>query len=201
MCNKKRRQSYVAGAVIQINLRNEKAAYGRILGGIIAIYDFVSKKSEKTVPVKSIIDHPILFYCTIYESVVTKGIFEIIEQIDVSEEDIRHIPPGFTQDLANINDCVIFYHDDRIPQFKATPQECIGLERSSVWDESNIIERIEDHFLGRKNFSYELFKPILSEDDIRFMSGPFLRWDFEAQTFYRVTEEQLLNEREKKGII
>lgn len=197
--DKKKRNSYVAGAVIQIHLSNEKAAYGRILGGIVAIYNFVSKKSEKTIPLESIIDQPILFYCTIYESIVTKGIFEIIGNIEVSEEDIRHIPPGFTQDLANINDCVIFYHDDRIPQRKATPQECIGLERSSVWDESNIIERIEDHFLGRKNFSYELFKPILSEDDIRYMSGPFLRWDYERQVFYRVTEEQLLTERGKKG--
>jgi hypothetical protein len=69
---------------------------------------------------------------------------------------------------------------------KATPPECISLERSSVWDEKGLIERIEDHYAGKKNFYVEHQRVILSKDDPRYLAPPqALRWDFEKRKFYR----------------
>jgi hypothetical protein len=113
--------------------------------------------------------------CVIYKTF--QNDYKAVSQCD--------IPPSFTQDIMNIDDCVIFWNSGI--ERKALPEECIGLERSAVWDEQDIVERIEDHYKGQKNFSVERDKVILTKDDPRYTDNPrSVRWDFEKQVFYRV---------------
>ena len=118
---------------------------------------------------------------------ITKGLFEIIGFKELTEEEIENIPPKFTQDLVDINKCVIYYYDGR--EFKAKPEDCIGLESSSVWEAQGLVERIQDYYSGKRNYHVELMKPILSTNDPRYLPKPNeLRWNFEKQEFYKIVQ-------------
>jgi hypothetical protein len=114
--------------------------------------------------------------------VITKGIFEIIGFKQLEQKDIDIMPPHFTQDMVNIEDCAIYYEDGR--ECKATPQECIALEGPLTWEAGSLIDRIQDHYAGKKNPYVELHKVILSKDDPRYLN-PKVRWSFEEGKFYR----------------
>ena len=180
-------QRYKAGAILKVALNKNKFIFARLLPGlasIVCVYDFMVNENVDLPTIDEIVKKPILFCCGLYRTIITKRVFEIIGYKDFSEEEISSIPPSFTQKMVNINDCVIFWPTggERI----ATPQECIGLERSAVWDEKSLIERIEDYYSGKKNYHVEQQKVILSKEDPRYLAPPqTLRWDFEKQEFYR----------------
>jgi hypothetical protein len=181
---KKKRQRIKDGAVVKINLSENRLIFGRLIVGRIGIYDFVVPQSEQLPEIEVIISKPTFLYCSVYNDVITKGVFEIIGFKELTKDEIDKIPAKFMQDLVNIDDCVIFWPDGR--ERRATPQECIDLERSSVWEAEGLVQRIEDHYAGKRNFHVELDKVILSKDDLRYMPPPqALRWDFEKQEFYR----------------
>jgi len=179
-----KRQKIKDGAVVKINISDNRLIFGRLMKSRIAIYDFIVLESEVLPDVEIIISKPIFLYCKVYNDVITKGFFEIIALKELTETEIEKIPPGFTQDIVDINKCVIYYHDGR--EFKARPQDCIGLERSSVWEAEGLAERIQDYYSGKKNYHVELMKPILSINDPRYLPPPnAMRWDFEKGEFYR----------------
>ena len=62
----------------------------------------------------------------------------------------------FMQDRGNFRDCTIF--DTTGNSRRAEPQECIGLERASVWEEMGVEERLLDTFMGRPNDTAERHK-------------------------------------------
>jgi hypothetical protein len=62
----------------------------------------------------------------------------------------------FMQDRGNFRDCLIF--DTAGNERSAEPQECIGLERASVWEELGVEERLLDTFMGRPNDTVERHK-------------------------------------------
>jgi hypothetical protein len=181
-----KRQRYKAGAIAKIGLHNNRMAFGRLLPGvasIICVYDFVVNEN-KQVSVDDILKNPVLFCCGLYRTIITKGTFEIIGIREFTENEIKNISPLFTQDIVNIKDCVIWWPTGE--ERKASPEECVGLERSAVWTEEGLIERIDDHYAGKRNFHVEDQKVILSEEDPRYLAPPgMLRWDFEKQVFYR----------------
>ena len=55
----------------------------------------------------------------------------------------------FMQRLGDYKKCTIF--DSSGMERSATPEECVGLERASVWDAWHIEERLLDTFMGRPN--------------------------------------------------
>ena len=59
-------------------------------------------------------------------------------------------------DRGNFRDCLIF--DTAGNERRAEPQECLGLERASVWEEVGVEERLLDTFMGRPNDSVEHLK-------------------------------------------
>jgi hypothetical protein len=87
----------------------------------------------------------------------------------------------------DINDCRIFWSDGR--EVIATPNKCIGMERSSVWDHQGIVQRIEDFIQGIKKTYVELNKVILSETDPRYSpeNPSLVRWSFNEQRFYKLS--------------
>jgi hypothetical protein len=184
--SKEKRQQYRAGAVVKVELSDGRLAFGRLLPGVasvINIFDLI--ETQNSIPsINEIISKPILFYCGLYRNIITKGIFEIIGIKEFNEEEKKTLPAFYKQNLVNINYCLIYLVSGE--ERKANPQECIGLECSSVWDEQGIVQRIKDHYSGKKNFHVELDKVILSKEDPRYLAPPqALRWDFAKQEFYR----------------
>lgn len=55
----------------------------------------------------------------------------------------------FTQDDDEVDSCSV--HDTAGMSRRARPEECIGLERSAVWDARHVEVRLLDHFMGREN--------------------------------------------------
>jgi len=180
-----KQQQFREGAIVKIELSKDRIVFGRLLPAFhIGVYDMIFDKVYSFSSVEDIVSYPILFYCVIYKDVITKGIFEIVGFKKLTQNDVRAMPPSYNQDKVNIDDCTIFHYDGR--ERKAQPQECIGLEKSSVWEAKNLIERLEDYYDGKRNMYVELFKPLLSKADPRYLPPPeALRWDFEKQEFYR----------------
>jgi hypothetical protein len=185
---KRKRQKFKEGAVVKIVLSHNRIVFGRLLPSFqIGIYDCIYNKDFETSSIMEVYNLKTLFYCTFFKNIITNGLFEIVGFRELTSNELNSIPPSYNQDKVNINDCVIFYYDGR--ERKATPQECIGLEKSSVWEAASLVERIEDLYAGKKNKYAELFKVILSKDDPRYLPPPnALRWNFEKQEFYRVVQ-------------
>lgn len=180
-----KRQKYRPGAFVKIDLPNNRLAFGRLLPGIasrMSVYDFIAFEMDTLSFIDLIAEKNVLFSVGIYRDIITKGTFEIIGYKELSKDEIARIPPTFTQDLANITNCKL----SRIggEDLLAIPEECVGLERASVWEAAAVIQRIEDHYNNKKNFYVELNKVILSRDDPRYMAGPNLKWSFEEEKFY-----------------
>lgn len=184
---KKKKQQFKEGAIVKIQLSKNKTVFGRLLPGLssmVSVYDFVITENQPHPSLEEIVSKPIIFTCGFFRTIITKGIYEIIGYKELTEAEVKSITPLFTQDLVDIDDCIIFWPQGG--ERKATPEECVGLERSSVWDEQGIRNRIEDYYQGKKNFHVELDKVILSKDDPRYLPPPqALRWDFEKEKFYR----------------
>jgi hypothetical protein len=178
---KGKKQQFKEGAIIKIELSENRLAFARLLPGYrLGIYDYVVEKG-RGYSADEIVNCNIFLYLSVYRTIITKGLFEVIDFRALTEKEIKKIPPQFMQDAANLNNCLIFEYNGR--EYKANPQECVELERSAVWDELSLIQRIEDKFAGRKNFHRELQKVILSKDDPRYLN-PKLRWDFKEEKFY-----------------
>ncbi len=178
----KKRQRFKEGSIVKIKLSENRFVLGRLLPGFsVSIYDLIIK-SDKDIPsVDDIIKNKVSFCVCIYKNIITKGIFEIVDFKELTPTEIDKIPPQFTQSLGYYQDCVIFYKDGR--EYKVKPEECIGLERSAVWDEHSLVDRIEDYYKKKKNFYVEYQKVILTADDPRYLN-PKVRWDFKEGKFY-----------------
>ena len=72
---------------------------------------------------------------------------------------------NFMQDLADYRKCRIF--DTAGMKKNVTPEECIGIERASIWDGDHIAERLHDHFMGRPNEDEIRSRVRLQPDDRR----------------------------------
>jgi hypothetical protein len=177
---KMKRQKFQEGAIVKIEISENRLAFARLLPGYkIGIYNYVSRKGQ-TFSHDEIISSDIFIYLSIYRTVITKGIYEIIGFKDLQKEEVEKIPPQFMQDSSNVNDCIIFDYNGN--EYKTNPENCVELERSAVWDEHSIKQRIEDNFAGRKNFHRELQRVILSKDDPRYLNSK-VRWDSKEERF------------------
>jgi hypothetical protein len=74
----------------------------------------------------------------------------------IPKADIPPLPEYFQQDVGDPSDCLIIASDGS--ERKATPEECVGLERLSAWGPEAIETRLEDHYAGRPNRSLESLK-------------------------------------------
>lgn len=75
----------------------------------------------------------------------------------------------FSQSLGDYRKCLIF--DTTGMERRVTPEECVGIERASVWDARHIAERLLDTFMGRDN-AQEIRSRVRFED---YELAPFTR--------------------------
>lgn len=143
---KTKRQKITLGSILKIDLGNGYHSYGRIVtASSFAFYD--CKTKIDVVDLNRIISCPILFITTIYSDTITRGIWDIIGKLPI-EESLAKLPPRFIQDPIHPEKFRIKNYELNT-QTPASFEDCIGMERASVWEAHAIVDRLNDYFENR----------------------------------------------------
>ena len=133
------------GTFLRIPLEDGSFGYGRALTDpYTAFYNY--RTTEPSSDLDEIARQPVLFKQAV-RLFDTDG--WTILGVRPLEGDVARPVVQFMQDLGNFRDCTIF--DNTGMERSATPEECVGIERASVWDAWHIEERLLDTFMGRPN--------------------------------------------------
>jgi hypothetical protein len=133
------------GTFLRVPLEDGTFGYGRALRDpCMAFYDF--RTTEPSSDLDVIEAQPVLFALGVRlhddDNWAQLGVRPL--QGEVAKPVVQ-----FLQDLGDYRKCRIF--DTAGMKKNVTPEECIGIERCSVWDGGLIEERLLDHFMGRPN--------------------------------------------------
>lgn len=134
-----------AGTFFRIPLEDGSFGYGRALADpYTAFYNY--RTTEPTSDLDEIAKQPVLFKLCV-------RIFDSDGWTDLGvrplEDEVARPVVSFMQSLGDYRKCTIF--DSTGMERRVTPEECVGIERASVWDAPNIAERLLDTFMGRPN--------------------------------------------------
>lgn len=119
--------------------------------GAMSFYDFNTK--EPVHDVDKIAARPILFSVPVHKSALKK--WKVIGKRPL-EDELRRYIKMFRQHIADPSSCTI--SDEEGNERPATPSECVGVERSAVWEDNHVEARLLDTFKGRPNQEYERLK-------------------------------------------
>jgi hypothetical protein len=148
---KTKRIKRIEGDVVKIPLGDGTHVYARTLQD--ASFAFYDARVSEELAVEWVVTRPILFYLAVMDSAVKGGRWPVIGNVPLDGTIVR--PPQFIQDLHNRNSFSI-YRDGIITP--ASREECVGLERASVWEPEFVEERLRDHYAGRPNRIVEVQK-------------------------------------------
>lgn len=154
-----RSEKLVPGSFIRIPLEDGSFGYGRALGPpYTAFYNY--RTTEPSSDLDEIASQPVLFRQSVRLPTDKRWV-----NIGYRELDGEVARPSlfFMQSVGNFTDCTIF--DSAGMRRTATPAECVGLERASVWDAHHIEKRLLDTFMGRPN-EYEIHDRVQLSDTI-----------------------------------
>jgi len=133
------------GTFLRIRLADGSFAYGRALEPpYVAFYDF---RSDQPISDLDVLEpKSILFVQAVRLSGVKRWEAIGVRPLagPVAKPFLR-----YSQDLLDYRQCVIF--DSLGNERSATPEECVGIEQSAVWEAHGIEERLLDTFEGRPN--------------------------------------------------
>ena len=138
------------GDVIAIPLGDGMFGYGRVLAS--PLLGFYHLRSPQILDVAAVMAVPILF------RVWGNGASDwtVIGNSPL-EEALRIAPLFFKKD--SISKKLSIYPGGHAKERPGTPEECEKLERAAVWSAPHIVDRLNDHFAGRKNKWYESLRP------------------------------------------
>lgn len=146
------------GTFFRIPLEGGKVAYARLLN--TALFSFFNiegegKTNEEIIQLLS--NATPIFSIYVFDDVFSKSSWEIIGNKPLEAGTLDNVPFFFRQNLADPSLCWLV---NTQPGFKkeATPQECIGLERSMVWSFQLVEQRLKDYFANRPNRIVEEYK-------------------------------------------
>jgi hypothetical protein len=133
------------GTFVRVPLADGSFGYGRaLMNPYMAFYDY--RTAEPSTDLDVIEAQPLVFTTAVRLRDIDG--WTLLEARPLQGEVARPVV-RFMQDLADHRKCVIF--DTAGMERDATPEECVGIERASVWDGHHIQERLLDHFMGRPN--------------------------------------------------
>ena len=145
MERKLKRQQRTLGAIVKIPLEDGFWTYARILDVKCAFYD---AKTDTDLEISEIIEKPVLFFATVYDSAITKGYWTKIGKKLPLEPHLLDLPPVYTQDILNPSRFTIY---ERAGIREAKKEECTGLELLATWTYENVEQRLNDYYANRKN--------------------------------------------------
>jgi hypothetical protein len=139
------RKRFGPGSVMAIELETGQYTYGLIRNYIEVSY-FKLITEQIIFDLESIVESEVLFSVSTCKTAFKK--WEKIGQVELSSE-MKKYMVTFMQSDTNFERCSI--SNENGDEYKATPEECIGLERDSVWRAEHVEERILDEIAGRTN--------------------------------------------------
>lgn len=137
------------GDIVQISLDTKFHTYAHITTSPFII--FYDGKYETDLPIDKIPELPQLFVLSVYDYAIRDGIWPVIGYSKLSSDKLS-TPYMFKQDIAT--GALSIYHadfSDTNYERSATFEECEGLERAAVWEPNHVVDRLIDHYAGRKN--------------------------------------------------
>jgi len=141
-----RKPKHDPGTFLRIPLADGSYGYGRYLESpYFAFYDH--RTTEPSTDLDVIASRPILFKISVRRSPGGDK-WEVIGKKPLEGELLEPIVQ-FMQDLADFRQCTIF--DTAGMEKDVPPEECLGLERASVWETHGVENRLLDRFRGRPN--------------------------------------------------
>jgi hypothetical protein len=146
------------GTFMRIPLGDSTLGYGRALQyPFVAFYDL--RTETPLSDIKAIGARPVLFRL----SVRLLGGHDRWPALGRAKLEAEMAEPVifFTQDDDDIQKCTIY---DTAGLYRAAgPEECVGLERSVVWDPHHVEERLLHHFEVRENETEKSFRVRLND--------------------------------------
>ncbi|WP_143662774.1 hypothetical protein [Streptomyces sp. CB03238] len=138
------------GVVLQVSVGEGRSAYALMLGVRPYIAFFPDGQVVSDLP-----EGDPLFIVAVHNKAYSRGRWgSVLRRIDPAT--LPEIPNFFRQNLLNPEDCEIAEAVGKVRQ--ATPEECVGLERSAVWEAEHVEQRISDVYAGRPNLFVESMK-------------------------------------------
>jgi len=142
---------YLEGAVLSIDLGDGTYCFARLLKRpTMAFYDL---RASHIPPLEEILSRPVLFKLWVMAYAVTKGVWPVVGRHPL-EPSLQEVPVFFKQDGPG-KFCTYREGEER----RATRAEIEGLECAAVWDPEHVVDRLKDHYAGRKNKWVESLRP------------------------------------------
>lgn len=135
----------VPGTFVRIPLEDGSFAYGRVLAEpYMAFYNY--RTNEPSSDLDVIEAQPTLFKTSV--RLFNHDRWANIGQRKL-EGEVAEPVVQFMQDIGDYRRCTIF--DTAGIEKEVPPEECIGIERASVWEPDQIERRLLDTFMGLSN--------------------------------------------------
>lgn len=136
---KSKRQRVKDGDILAIKIGHELYAFGRVIDGAIAVYNYTSEDMNKLPDIE---DRYFLFIVTVYVDVLSSG-----EWPRVGRDNLKlSLPRYFKRD--QISGKYSIYDCNEEKEYPATRDDCIGMEKLAVWHKEIVEERIRDSLKG-----------------------------------------------------
>jgi hypothetical protein len=147
-----KRQRRRVGDVLRIDLGAGFHTYARVLPD--ASFAFYDCRVVREASLPEILASQILFQIAVMNHAVTTGRWAMIGHEPLSGAMLL-LPPKFIQDP--IDKAIFSIYENGVIR-PATREQCLGLERASVWEPEHVEDRLRDHYAGRMNHIVELQK-------------------------------------------
>ena len=109
-----------------------------------AFFDHLSHKAELP---EHLLKTSTLFRVAVHKSAWSRGRWPRVGLLTVPPELLAPVPT-FMRDALKPDEYSIYLNGTIT---RATREECLGLERTAVWDPEHVESRLSDHFAGRPN--------------------------------------------------
>ncbi|MFF5981431.1 hypothetical protein ACFY78_21530 [Streptomyces olindensis] len=142
------------GGVLRVPAGGARSAYALMLG-VRPYVAFFADEQIELVGFPGVPEMNPLFVIAVHNKAYSRGRWgPILHRINTDA--LPDVPSFFRQNVLNFQDCGITDAFGQVRQ--ATPEECIGLERSAVWEAEHVEQRISDLYSGRPNLFVESMK-------------------------------------------
>ncbi len=136
------------GQLVRIPIGEFGHTYGRLLAAqpYLAVYDCRAEDGDPAGI--EIVQHPVLFVTgAVFESPIKEGRWTPLDVVPLEEFDVE-IPPFYHRAVGDQGRLTII-EAGGYPR-PATEAECAGLERSRIWMDEALEDRIIDHYRAQE---------------------------------------------------
>lgn len=144
------------GDILIVPLNDGNYTYCRVRDySWISVYEI--KASNELTSLAEILSAPILFSVCVHKSAFKK--WKKVGNIELDEV-LKKLVPSFRQNKIDLNKCSLQDEDGNVKN--VTPEECVGVEKSAVWDAIHVEQRAYDELNGFENNLSNKMKVVLS---------------------------------------